>query len=168
MPVFLTFIISWIVSLVLIFLSEVSLLQHDFSDGTVLCRDVLISWIIALVFALGRAVKGRTAFQLLPESEFRSTSADESYKQYPGGPANHFNAGTADEGHLYFFPDSLVFHPHTKGPHRADVTIKYNNIADVKPSILNSIIVNTRDEKSHRFAVENKHQWVSDIKARIG
>ncbi|MBO4373608.1 MAG: hypothetical protein J5829_00715 [Lachnospiraceae bacterium] len=166
MPAFVSFIIAWICSFALVFLSEVSLLEHSISD--VLCRDMLISWIIALLFAIGVSVKGNTAFQLLPEDSLKNDPADVEYKQYPGGPANHFNGQTSDCGHLYLFPDSLVFHPYSPKTHRPDFTIKYSNIEKIKPSSLNSIIIITKDEKKHRFAVENKQQWVSDISSKTG
>ncbi len=166
MPAFVTFIISWLVSFALIFLTEVSLLGHDISDGMVLCRGLIISWVFAFLFALGVSAKGRSAFQLVPEKNSRNSS-DESYKQYPGGLSNHFNRGIIDSGSLYLFPDSLVFHPGKSSLCHTDIRIKYNNIANVKPSIINTIMIYTKDGENHRFAVENKHQWVSDINVRV-
>lgn len=167
MPPFVSFIISWLVSFALIFLSEVSLLEHDMTDGRVLCRDLIISWVFAFLFALGLSAKGRSAFQLMPETTGRKNPADETYKQYPGGPSNHFNRGVADAGHLYLFPDSLVFHPGESSLYQSDIRIKYISISDVRPSTLNTIMVSIKEGETHRFAVEDKYQWVTDIKARM-
>ena len=158
MPALLTFFISWVVSFALIFLTEVSLLGHDISDVMVLCRGIGISWVIALLFALGASFKGRSAFQLMPETSGRKNPADAEYDQYQGG--------VAGGGHLYFFPECLVFHPNASNPNRSDIKIRYANIATVKPSMLNTILITTKDGSVHRFTVNDKNQWVSDIMAK--
>lgn len=130
-----------------------------FTIGVIAC---LISWVIAIIFTVLRSVtKGEIDTQKL-------ISGDPDYTAYPGDVAN-WDTGAEDiGGHLYFFPESLVFHPLQKDKSQIkDRIIDYKNIVDVKQgNAVNKIQIESNDGTSDIFAVHNKDKWIHQIKKK--
>ncbi len=132
-----------------------------FTIGVAAC---LISWIIAIIFTVLRSVtKDEINTQKLE-------SGDPDYSAYPGDVANHAIGNEDFGGKLYFFPESLVFHPLPKDDIQLrDWTIRYKDIKNVRQGpAINKIIIESKDGIADVFAVHNKDKWISRIKAKAG
>ncbi len=132
-----------------------------FTTGVISC---LISWTIAFIITVLRSVtKGEIDTQKL------LTSGIPDYEAYPGDVSNHSVGAEEIPGHLYFFPESLVFHAVMKDKVQIqDWILDYKDIADVRqgPSI-NKIVVEAKDGAVDVFAVHSKDKWISQIRAKM-
>ena len=130
-----------------------------FTIGVISC---LISWVIAFIFTVLRSVtKGEIDTQKL-------ISGDPDYTAYPGDVAN-WAMGTEElGGHLYFFPESLVFHPLPKDKMQLkDRIMPYKDIVDVRQgNAVNKILIESNDGSSETFAVHNKEKWIQQIRKK--
>ncbi|MCR5627044.1 MAG: hypothetical protein K6F99_06970 [Lachnospiraceae bacterium] len=86
---------------------------------------------------------------------------------YPGGPANHFIGVTADGGWLYMYPDSLVFKPEEERKAKNEVSIKYSEIAEVKPGAVNTLWISSKKGNTETFAVYENKLWVKRIRKKL-
>ncbi|MCR5748103.1 MAG: hypothetical protein K6G03_10380 [Lachnospiraceae bacterium] len=129
--------------------------------GVIVC---LISWCIALGITTLFSVSKKEITQVQKEAAERS-----KYNKYPGGIANHHRGIETTNGKLYFFPDSLVFHPHSYKVERDDITIPYTDITDVRIHEENKhyICIESKDGSKAVFSVADKEKWIADIKEKL-
>ncbi len=130
-----------------------------FTTGVAAC---LISWVLAIIFTVLRSVtKDEINTQKLETGE-------PDYMAYPGDVANHTVGDEEYGGRLFFFPESLVFHPIPKDDVQLkDWILPYKDIADVKQGpAINKIQIDSKDGVSDFFAVHNKDKWINQIRAK--
>ncbi len=131
-----------------------------FVTGVIAC---LIAWVIAIIIMVLRSVtKGEIDTQKLD-------GGDPDYEAYPGDVANH-SVGTEDiGGHLYFFPESLVFHPLKKDDVQLkDWILPYKDITDVRQGpAINKILIESKGGFSDVFAVHSKDKWINRIRGKM-
>lgn len=132
-----------------------------FVIGVIAC---IISWVLSIIFTVLRSVtKGEIDTQKL-------ASGDPDYTAYPGDVANHCINNEDMGGHLYFFPESLVFHPL---PDKDKVQLKdwilpYAEISDVRQGpAINKILIESKSGTEDIFAVHNKEKWISQVKSKM-
>ncbi|MBQ7583065.1 MAG: hypothetical protein IJT24_00505 [Lachnospiraceae bacterium] len=130
-----------------------------FTIGVIAC---LISWVIAFIFTVLRSVtKGEIDTQKL-------ANGDPDYMAYPGDVANHTIGNDDFGGRLFFFPESLVFHPLPKDDVKLkDWILPYKEIADVRQGpAINKILIESKDGVVDTFAVHNKDKWIQQIRLK--
>ncbi len=130
-----------------------------FHTGVIAC---LIAWVISIIFML---IKSVTKDEINTQ---KLESGDPDYSAYPGDVANHSVGAEDYGGRLYFFPESLVFHPLPKDDVQLkDWILPYKEIADVKQGpAINKILIESKDGTVDIFAVHNKDKWIQQIKTK--
>ncbi|MBO5550511.1 MAG: hypothetical protein J5966_01010 [Lachnospiraceae bacterium] len=129
--------------------------------GIIAC---IISWITSFIFTILRSVtKEEIDTQKL-------ASGDADYEAYPGDVANHCFSSEDINGHLYFFPESLVFHslPNKDKLQVKDWILPYDDITGVKhgPAI-NKILIESKSGATDVFAIHNRERWITRIKSKM-
>ena len=134
---FLIFLLIWLLSTAFITFMGYGLFPgvSIFVIGVTAC---LISWVIAFIFTVLKSVtKGEIDTQKL-------ISGEPDYTAYPGDVANMALESEDIGGHLYFFPESLVFHPLKKDKVQLpDRIMPYKEIVDV------SLFTHTHTQSHH-------------------
>ena len=160
---FLLFCLIWLLSTAFLTFMGYGLFPGAsiFIIGVISC---IISWVIAFIFTVLHSVtKGEIDTQ-------RLSSGNPDYEAYPGDVANHCFSTEDIGGHLYFFPDSLVFHPMPvkDKPQIKDWILPYKEITKVGhgPAI-NKILIGSGDDNIDVFSVHNKEKWISKIKSKM-
>ena len=129
--------------------------------GVISC---LASWCVALGITTLFSVSKKEIRQVQKEAAEKS-----KYNKYQGGPANHHRGIETTNGRLFFFPDSLVFHPHSYRVEIDDLAIPYADIADVRidEEDKHHILVESKDGSKHIFTVGDKEKWIADIREKL-
>lgn len=83
-------------------------------------------------------------------------------------PANHFMKIEAVGGRLYLTDRRLVFKSHHLNVQRHEFSIPLSDIAEQRPVptmwvIPNGLLIRTDDEKTERFVIENRAEWIKKI-----
>ena len=129
-----------------------------FTTGVLSC---LISWVVAMLFTVFRSVSKGEIELVQKEAAERA-----KYKGYPGSAANHIIGINNINGHLYMFPESLVFHPHTLDENKEDWNLPYEDIAEVKVDPeTKKLCIESKSGTTDRFAVADRQKWINDINA---
>ena len=158
---FLIFLLIWLLSTAFITFMGYGLFPEVsiFVTGVIAC---LISWVIAFIFTVLKSVtKGEIDTQKL-------ISGEPDYAAYPGDVANMSLENEDIGGHLYFFPESLVFHPLPKDKVQLpDRIMPYKEIVDVRQgNAVNKILIESNDGSADIFAVHNKDKWMQQIRKK--
>lgn len=132
-----------------------------FVTGVIAC---IISWILSFIFTVLRSVtKGEIDTQKL-------ASGNPDYEAYQGDVANHCFSSEDIGGHLYFFPESLVFHskPNKDKVQVKDWILPYDDITGVRQGpAINKILIESKNGTTDVFAVHNKDKWIKKIRSKM-
>ena len=130
--------------------------------------SMTVSWFVAFfIVMIHYHRQGRIHVRSL-EDEDDGDDEELDYGAHMGGFANRVVGKSARGGHLYFFPDMLVFHPNpTPGQQTKDWKLAYRDIAAVTlGKTEKSICITSKKGKVDYFFVSRRAQWVNGIEAR--
>ena len=89
------------------------------------------------------------------------------------GPANHWKKGEAVGGELTLTTDRLIFESHRFNIQRHAESYLIRNIVDLEVGknlfiIKNGLEVTFQDGAREKFVVDNRSDWIKEIKGAIG
>jgi hypothetical protein len=111
------------------------------------------------------------AFVYYQKSRFKKISSEITNGKtvIMDGAANHFRGKEAVGGWLFLTNDELIFKSHNINVQRHQTVIQLNGISDVTTAstlgiVPNGLLVITTDGTKERFVVNNRQNWIKNIK----
>jgi len=127
---------------------------------------ITISWFVAFFIVMIHYHRQGRIHVALPETDEPDEELD--YDAHMGSFANHVVGKAAKGGHLYFFPDMLVFHPNKNNMQLKDWKLPYKEIASVTlGKAEKSICIKSKSGRIDYFFVNRRAQWVNGIETRM-
>lgn len=142
----------------------------DYSVSEMLVQGALFGIIFALVFPLvmnklGKKLSNSDTLNIIPELE-----SDEEIEIH--GPANMFRGIEGVGGKLFLTNKHMIFKSHKINIQTGQTAIDYNDIKGIETLktlnlINNRLKINTVDDKSHVFVVNERDLWLKHLQERI-